>query len=244
LIRKYKKLPTEPIQSPSGFSEYQVPQLAFGHDPVNDDYKVLRVVQFFKSGEFPSAFEMKAYSLKADSWRRVEGKWPYKESYIPTNLESLSSASLNGVVHWLVTSVIEDVHHAQTLVAFNLATEKFRVYTLPVHSTTNLALEVLGGRILLRIVGIGDGSGNEQIKNLCYHFWAMMEYMMESSWTWLYCDKYEWNSKWNLSHCKPLLISEDGNKVLIEQNFQSFYWYDIKKKSRSNKIRNMPCLFE
>jgi F-box interacting protein len=99
LIRKYKKLPTEPIQSPSGFSEYQVPQLAFGHDPVNDDYKVLRVVQFFKSGEFPSAFEMKAYSLKADSWRRVEGKWPYKESYIPTNLESLSSASLNGVVH-------------------------------------------------------------------------------------------------------------------------------------------------
>lgn len=45
LIRKYTKLPREPVEKPSGF-EHSTRTFAFGHDPQNDDYKVLRVVEF------------------------------------------------------------------------------------------------------------------------------------------------------------------------------------------------------
>jgi F-box interacting protein len=48
-IRKYKKLPIMHIQIPSGFIEHAHPKLAFRYDPVNDDYKVVRVVKFYKN---------------------------------------------------------------------------------------------------------------------------------------------------------------------------------------------------
>ena len=47
LIRKYRKLPSEPIEKPSGFSNSWPISLAFGYDKHNDDYKVLRVVRVF-----------------------------------------------------------------------------------------------------------------------------------------------------------------------------------------------------
>ncbi|KAL4627135.1 hypothetical protein ACB092_05G146000 [Castanea dentata] len=42
LVRKYRKLPIEPIEEPSGFSGGTIPNLAFAPDLNNDDYKVLR----------------------------------------------------------------------------------------------------------------------------------------------------------------------------------------------------------
>ena len=49
LIRKYKKLPSEPVQRPSGFEDSLWSTVyAFGHDPHNDDYKVVRIAQFWR----------------------------------------------------------------------------------------------------------------------------------------------------------------------------------------------------
>lgn len=240
LIRKYKKLPFEPIQKPSGFNEYCLPQFAFGHDPINDDYMVFRVVEFYKTNEVPSAFEVKAYSLRAHSWRRVEDEWPYEKSYICSNPEALSSASLNGILHWLVTPVTDGVHLSQTLVGFDLATEKFRVYTLPVQSDCNamtrMALEVWGGRILLCVCKDVSMGFNE--------VWVMKEYGVASSWTRLYTIVHG-EVPWNFNHCKPLVISKDGNKVLMEHDSKHLFWYDIRKKSsRRVKIQGMPGLFQ
>ncbi|GLT73196.1 hypothetical protein SLA2020_450700 [Shorea laevis] len=236
-IRKYKKLPIEPIQSPYGFSEYRMPQLALGHDPVNDDYKVLRVVQFHKGYSYPSAFEVKAYSLRAHSWRRVEDEWPYKESLISTNS---GAASFNGALHWLVIPVTDEEPLSQTLVAFNLATEKFRVYTLPVQTRTCLVLEVLAGRIVLCVCQNLSKSEPFSFDWGFNDFWVMKEYGVESSWTRLYTI-VGFQMPWGFSYCKPLLISEDGNEVLVEQDFRNLIWYDIRKKSGRRLTRFGRC---
>jgi F-box interacting protein len=70
-IKKYKKLPIEPIQIPSDFIRHAHPNLALGYDPINDDYKVVRVVKFYKNWRI-STFEVKVYSLRVHYWRRVE----------------------------------------------------------------------------------------------------------------------------------------------------------------------------
>jgi F-box interacting protein len=148
-IKKYKKLPYEPSRGPYSFYDCSTPQLAFGHDPVNDDYKVLRVKEFFRLINWVlSAFEVKIYSLREHSWRRVE------ESYISKSKDNLIPASLNGALHWLVIPLTEGAHLSPTIVAFDLANEKFRVYPQPVplDRNVNMALEVLGGSILLSCV--------------------------------------------------------------------------------------------
>jgi len=62
LIRKYRKLPIEPIKEPSGFSGDMYSVLTFGHDPYNNDYKVLRNIHFDMRDKVEFVF--KVYSLR------------------------------------------------------------------------------------------------------------------------------------------------------------------------------------
>ncbi|KAK7835431.1 f-box protein cpr1 [Quercus suber] len=88
LIRKYRKLPNEPIEESSGFSGNMYSSLAFGHDPHKNYYKVLRVMTD------DVKFEVKVYSLRSQSWKKIEERWPKK------SLDSWNAKSLNGAVHW------------------------------------------------------------------------------------------------------------------------------------------------
>ena len=72
LIRKYRKLPSEPIEKPSGFSNSWPISLAFGYDKHNDDYKVLRVVRFFNMDKPGKEFEVKVCSLWLQCWKKIE----------------------------------------------------------------------------------------------------------------------------------------------------------------------------
>jgi hypothetical protein len=51
---------------------------------------------------------------------------------------------------------------------------------------------------------------------------------------------------WEFNYCKPLLISEDGNRLPAELNFMNLIWYDITKNnySKSEKIMKNPRLFQ
>lgn len=222
LIRRYKELPFEPIEIPAGFTS-GLPDLAFGHDPVNDDYKVMRVVPFYRKIEATRAFEVKVYSLRAHSWKRVEGEWP--KEFSPRS----SSASLNGAFHWLVGPLSRSM---ETLLAFDLATEKYREYTIPVQSDDDsvLGLEVLRGCLCVCVnvfVTLND-------------VWVMKEYGVVSSWTRLYTI-VQGAVPWTFEYCKPLVYSKDGKKVLMEQDFAYLFWYDLEKK-RGRRVQFRPKL--
>ena len=210
-IRKYKKLPFKPTAYAHGLPGRR-DTFAFGYDPVNDDYKVLRIVEYFKSHErvgdeedLAGAFEVMVYSLKANSWRIVEDEWPYKESRI-----SSRPVFLNGVFRWLVKRAAGGIR----LLAFHLTTEKFQDHTLtlPVKPHLVKSLEVLGGSLCVsaQVVGAQD-------------FWMMKE----TSWSPLCTVPRTF---------QRVVFSTDGQKILMEMDYgldgKNLFWYDIKKKTR------------
>ena len=214
LIRKCRKLPNEPIDKPSGSLYYSCSSFGFGYDPSNDDYKLMRIAQFFEGGlrEF---FEVKVYSLKSQRWKKIEKHLPIKE------ICSAQSVSLNGAFHWIV----EQDDGLESILAFDFANEKFRLYRKP--SNEDLAsLEVLGGCLCFIECCPEIPTYND--------FWLMKEYGDESSWTRIY--KIESDAVlWNIDYFKPLLFSKNGQKVLMEG--VSLIWYDIKNK-RGKKVKN------
>lgn len=122
VIRKYKTLPFEPLEVPPDFERelfprwnpsdlYALPwcELAFGYDPVNKDYKVVRVTPLY-----PNCFEVKIYSLRAHSWKKLKRKWPVSST-------STKVAYLNGALHWF-----SRCRSKYKLLTFNLSNEKFR----------------------------------------------------------------------------------------------------------------------
>ncbi|KAF3954337.1 hypothetical protein CMV_020302 [Castanea mollissima] len=214
LIRKCRKLPSEPMDTPSGSLCYSCSSFGFGYDPSNDDYKVMRIAQFFE-GVLREFFEVKVYSLKSQCWKKIEKQLPIKE------ICSAQSVSLNGAFHLIV----EQDDGSESILAFDLANEKFRLYRKP--SNEDLAsLEVLRGCLCFIECCPEIPTSND--------FWLMKEYGDESSWTRIY--KIESDAVlWNIDYFKPLLFPKNGKKVLMEG--VSLIWYDIKKK-RGKKVKN------
>jgi F-box interacting protein len=231
LIRRYKKLPIEPIDKPFVFYGKGFPFFAFGHDPINDDYKVMRIVMFFRQirGSIQRVCELKIYSLRAHSWKRVEKEWPLELITRSTP----RSVSLNGAFYWLVTPWCGS---SETLLAFDLATEEFRKCTTSFNSApgnSNLVLAVLKGCICVSV----------NVYHTLVDVWVMNEYMVASSWTRLYTI-VQGALPLPVEHCKPLVYSKDGKKVLMEQYDECLFWYDIEeKRGRRVQFRGMPSSF-
>ena len=240
LIRKYKKLPSEPVQRPSGFEDSLWSTVyAFGHDPHNDDYKVVRIAQFCE-GDRPLliiGIEVKIYSLKLQAWKKVAEQGPNMLPWI----SSSPAVSTNGAAHWL--TIPDRSVPGQEILAFDFSNnEKFLFYKTPVQpidtdDIQKTGLGVLGGCLCFVV---------NDCKNMYHDVWLMKEYGVESSWTKVYKTDLRANkiySNLNSEFVKPLKFSRDGKKVLLE-NSKNLFWYDLEKnRSKRLKVRNLPVLF-
>ena len=176
------------------------------------------------------------YSLKSLRWKKVEEHWPNKE------ICHWESASFNGVVHWLVSDF--GVLDKESLLAFDLASEKFKLYTTPVSPDVDqeTRLEALGGYLCFVVNVYGEYND----------VWVMKEYGVESSWTQIY--KIEKVAvPWDFEYYKPLMFSKNRKKVLLEEHWNSnpfpieydvekihsknLIWYDIEKK-QGKRVQN------
>ncbi|XP_028096475.1 F-box/kelch-repeat protein At3g23880-like [Camellia sinensis] len=85
----------------------------FGYDSSNDDYKVVRI------SNFNDSFEVKIYSLRTDSWRKIQD--------FPSNIigfHSMDSGKLaNGSLNWVG---INPSDHSWVITALDLAEETYR----------------------------------------------------------------------------------------------------------------------
>ena len=71
----------------------------------------------------------------------------------------------------------------------------------------------------------------------------MKEYGVKSSWTRIYKIK-QGTVPWNFHHCKPLIFSKNGKKVMLKEGHEGSanpVWYDIKKeRGKRIEIQNLP----
>ncbi|KAM7523294.1 hypothetical protein LguiA_013196 [Lonicera macranthoides] len=96
----------------------------FGYDNAKDDYKVVRMVQFYGYDEESFWSEVNVYSLKSDSWRRIED-FPYYISY-----ERVSGVLASGALHWVVSRKRRSWGHnssADLIASFDIRSEEYRL---------------------------------------------------------------------------------------------------------------------
>ncbi|GMI74198.1 CONSTITUTIVE EXPRESSER OF PR GENES 1, CONSTITUTIVE EXPRESSER OF PR GENES 30 [Hibiscus trionum] len=122
--RRSQMLPTARIRFSPPRLSFRVIFYGFGYDHISDDYKLVRLVQF--NGREGDAFvsEVKVYSLKTNSWRRIKD-FPF---YLRV-LSGVSGALVNNALHWLASE--KPTETRTLLVAFDLGTEEYRVVELP-----------------------------------------------------------------------------------------------------------------
>ncbi|KAK9268274.1 hypothetical protein L1049_010717 [Liquidambar formosana] len=129
--RNFRRLPLTLIE----FLAYFITQREFGYDFINDDYKVVRIVQF--NGSFDS--EVKVYSLKKNSWRRIQG-FPYYLHH-----EQEWGIFAGGALNWVATQTRES--NKKLIVAFDHGVEEYQEVPQPKFLDKNflMTLGVLGG---------------------------------------------------------------------------------------------------
>ena len=188
----------------------------FGYDAVNDDYKVVRLIQFGR--ESVEYTEVDVYSLRTNSSRRIRVDFPY---YSP---RPWNGTFADGHVHWLVTNNPED-DIANLIVAFDLKSEEFHEVPLPHPENRN---EVL-------VMFLGTLSGRLYFCCLYDHSRPVNVWVMKESWTEAFSVPRRVGD-----YVKPLAYSKSGGKILMDNceyaededdiDIWELFWYDLQNQ--------------
>ncbi|XP_059631098.1 F-box protein CPR1-like isoform X2 [Cornus florida] len=244
--RKHQKLPVALIQVPR---ELRVAQLTsdfcvfftvygFGFDSVSDDYKLVRIVQFCGFNDDLFYSEVKVYSLKSNSWRRIQC-FPYYLRY-----ERVNAAVVGGVLHWVVSRKPKS-EMANLIAAFDLGVEEYRLVPLSdyldreFHKTLNnyfrINVRVLGGCLCV----------------ICHYavedrddIWVMKDYGVKESWAKLLSVELQ-NVLRPFDSVRPLVYSKSGGEVLLAHDNFRLLWFDLKRKTvKHDWIHGVRITFE
>ncbi|XP_022751116.1 F-box protein CPR30-like [Durio zibethinus] len=227
----YKVLPNELVKLPPTWGEVeQVTFYGFGYDSINDDYKLVRIVQDIDLSRSPPLLveEVKVYSLKANTWRRGE---EIPNHYFLQHFSRKVGTFVCGALHWL--GIKERTWESpSSVIAFDVTTEKYHQIELldnMERKTYNVDLGALQ-ECLCAIATCLDNAVN---------VWIMKDYGVKESWTMLYCLQGCLSSG---AYLYPLLLAYSKNEdgILLEKEGMSLLCYDINGKGF--KDFNLPQL--
>ncbi|XWS23752.1 hypothetical protein CRYUN_Cryun28dG0042200 [Craigia yunnanensis] len=208
----YKVLPDQPVELPRAWSTVQqLTFYGFGYDLINDDYKLVRIVQEIDSSRIPPLIsEVKVYSLKTNTWRRPSEEIP--NYYFHNNCWRTAGTFFYGTLHWL--GIKERIWECpSSIIAFDVGTEKYHQIELldnMQRGTYNMNLGALQGCFCMIAT--------------CWDYkvkvWMMKDYGVKESWTMLYSLQ---GDIFSAAYLYPLAYSKNYEKILL-----SLLWYDIK----------------
>ncbi|PIM98048.1 hypothetical protein CDL12_29471 [Handroanthus impetiginosus] len=199
LTREFRELP-EPD------TEVRLRGSGIGYDYAADDYKVVRIDEQIRHGEFVN--QTFVYSLKSDSWRMIKDCpyyiWPLGQGVY-----------LNGALHWRSSNMI---------IVLDLETEDYTQLPLPPvpirpRAPLEQCLDAMDGCLFLS----------------CYYMierldgWMMKDYGVEKSWMKLFSfGKLDIIN--SLGHLRPIAYLKSKGQVLLQHDTR-FFWLDIEKNS-------------
>ncbi|KAL2473439.1 F-box protein CPR30 [Forsythia ovata] len=238
--RKYKILSDAPIEYPARLLCLSQVFYGLGYDSRNNDYKVVRVVEFCKdTSRAWVCSTTEIYSLKSNSWNRVP-VFPYPLPHMNENSEKWDVHVVHGALHTLVEDFLH-VYSAKSfrIMAFSVENENHYEVMLPPNIQIKdaiMKLDVLRGCLCLVC------ASNARVNNI----WVMKEYGVEESWTQLLSvGPPSILSFWkSLAYLKPLAYSKNGEKVLLNCDEKRLVWYDLSRKTiRNVNISGLPNKF-
>ncbi|KAK9931725.1 hypothetical protein M0R45_018992 [Rubus argutus] len=207
VAKESKKLPNTPKwrlpRKPFFWELY-----GFGFDYSTNEYKVVNGQFYYDDIVFS------VYTLETDSWRQIEGHFPYE----PNRYDGIV---LNGGVHWLVWTVAD---RSLLILSFLLAEEEIREIPLPpIGNTGSIDLGVFRDWLCITLYSLtADETHNE--------FWVMKEYGVRESWTKMRVSipyhELSHSGFWRESH--DLMVFDRSSLVMYNFNDESSWTLSIR----------------
>ncbi|XP_059284953.1 F-box/kelch-repeat protein At3g23880-like [Lycium ferocissimum] len=203
--RKYKKLPDFKI-NPKNIDDFIY---GFGYDEIHDDYKVVRINN---SGHLHDIHDVDMYSLKNDSWRRIDCP--------QSGVRLISSGKfVNGKLHWASSAGL-GFERGWSITSFDLADEKWGKVERPCYRDRDgiLMLGALGSNLSMIC------------KNPSTHvdIWFMKEYGDKESWIKMFTINYTLDPMGYL-FSQSFYLSKRGEFLLVFES--TFMIYNPKDNS-------------
>ncbi|KAL7103078.1 hypothetical protein ACP275_08G158800 [Erythranthe tilingii] len=171
------------------------------------------------------ANETKIYSLKSNSWRRIE-PLPYPLLFLRLNWR----VHVNGVLHTLVPDP-DNVYGAR-IMCFSFETERRYQMLLP------RRIRIKGFDVSLDVTGVCLSVVCNNLDMVVV--WVMKEYGVNDSWVKLVSvtpPVFEGND-----YVKPLVYSKEGGRVLLLG--KTLFWYNLRNQSVDYVfIEGLPFVF-
>ncbi|WOG85440.1 hypothetical protein DCAR_0104629 [Daucus carota subsp. sativus] len=212
--RKVRKLPSAPPEFPRGFNGTEDCVCGFGYDHVNDDYKVVKIVQsFVQSG----GTMVVVYSLKTNSWKQIQN---VPSKYFLT----IWGIFGNGALYWFL---VKDLAYGfETIVGFDLGLEQFKEVPFP---------PVNKNYIMENKRGLFTPPAGESLclldtySDLSVDVWLMNNYGEKNTWYKAFSVKQLCPLAFGI--LRPLAFSKSHKDVLLELDCQKLVWYNIERKT-------------
>ncbi|XVF46216.1 hypothetical protein PTKIN_Ptkin03bG0009600 [Pterospermum kingtungense] len=215
----YKVLP---LDVPRPGSQFELTFYGFGHDWINDDYKVVKIVELqlpdkhIGKEKVYSISEVKVYSLKTNTWRRVTEEVPNCFIRDHPRCWRMGGRFIRGALHWFVQrNQPESPDFRCCILAFDVETEKYDEIELP-DGMKNLPEDNWRDT---KFLGTLQGCLCVFSSGRDHYIWLMKDYGVKESWTLIYRD----DGGYHYSCFSPLAYYKNYDKIL----FTSF-WYHIK----------------
>ncbi|XP_074319041.1 F-box protein CPR1-like [Silene latifolia] len=216
-------VPPAPSQKPACDDFENLEVFGFGYDSVTDDYKVVRLVEWFDSGS-GLCRETSVYSMRNDSWESVND-----ETSVSYTLEEINAVAVDEVLYFVVIST----DYKSVMKCFDLRTSTFSLVDFPEldsDSGKTMSLRSLCGCLCL-LVSYHKHRVGLDFEFLYADVWEMNDY----KWVKLFSIRKSEICK----HCMYLRLvtySKDMTSVLIEVDSIWFGWYDLVTK----KFKRVP----
>ncbi|XP_043693194.1 F-box protein CPR1-like [Telopea speciosissima] len=214
--RRHQKLPITPIEFPFD-NRLRYIVYGFGYDSTSDDYKLVRVVRFFGDHHYPgltSHSEVKIYSLRTNSWRRIGD--------LPIHLRYIYNAGnfANSALHWVGIN-------SKFIVSFDLKDEEFREVPLPDSAENEFPwdVEFLKGQLCLLHT---------------FRFQRVEFWMMKDSWVKVFSIEHPWLI-WGSGKLLPICYLKNGEFLLSKNTKGPLILYDPRRgRVRYLQIHGVP----
>ncbi|KAK1367171.1 putative F-box domain-containing protein [Heracleum sosnowskyi] len=223
--RKCKKLAPAPTDLLRPFKYSQASMYGFGYDGVNDDYKVLSVLQ---PAHAVDGYKVLVYGMKTDSWKRLQN--------LPSHFQNIGAWCIysSGALHWLVIKTVGQ-ESCISIFAVDLGVEKYREVPMPKvqHKDINEMGLVIFDRSLCLL---------EYHPHIRVDVWVMNDYGVENSWCKLFTVEHK---KVIRNYCMsviPIAYSKNRGDVLLQVDNMKAMWYNLQRK-KIKTIKNMPDSF-
>lgn len=216
VVNRYKTLPVHNLPPLISSTDVKWASLSFGFVHSMNDYRVVRIVNYYATNRTDRSFVVCVYSLNTNSWKTKT----IRDDFLVEILQPRSN-TVNGVSFWLVNK-----ENVKTLLSYDTNNDVLRNTALPDHQMGAVFSMHQYGQSLAYFAGVDSNVIN---------MWILKE---DSK------NKYFWEKKFSVNLDKDIgtgVLGIRNNGELILSRLTDLVSYDAEQKKVNDFVESWNC---